>query len=116
MHGFHGACLTNEVCVPLLRRKCAALRLSALVQVVSHLGAAQAARIRQLQKDLRTLSSRAAAPKSTADDDASAPSYVQSELDDAVASECPLCGEAMIESVGVPFIDDSERMASEWDI
>ena len=88
-------------------------------QVITHMGPSQAARVRQLQKDLRTLTARAAAPPSAAaagSDDTSAPSYVQSELDDAVASECPLCGEAMIESVGVPFVDDSERMSSEWDI
>ena len=99
------------------------------LQVISHLGPAQASRIRQLQKDARAAATRAAtaaalqssstsaAATSAADDASAAAALVQSELDDAVASECPLCGEAMIDSVGVPLLDDGdEATTSEWDI
>ena len=31
--------------------------------------------------------------------------YLQAELDGFVAADCPLCGFAMIRSLGVPLID-----------
>ncbi|KAL1198179.1 Vacuolar sorting protein 18 [Cardamine amara subsp. amara] len=42
---------------------------------------------------------------------------LRSELDDAIASECPFCGELMINEITLPFIkpDDSLHSAS-WDL
>ncbi|CAA7039144.1 unnamed protein product [Microthlaspi erraticum] len=42
---------------------------------------------------------------------------LRSELDDAIASECPFCGELMINEIGLPFIkaDETQHSAS-WDL
>lgn len=83
--------------------------------MIVHLGPAQAARVKLLQKELRQLSG-VTAPAGVPRDESSAAARLQTELDDTVATECPLCGEVMIESVGQPFLDDAERTSSEWDI
>ncbi|KAF3340737.1 vacuolar protein sorting-associated protein 18 [Carex littledalei] len=46
-----------------------------------------------------------------------APLYIRAQLDEAVASECPFCGDLMIREISLPFIlpHESEEMAS-WAI
>ncbi|KAI3701302.1 hypothetical protein L2E82_45956 [Cichorium intybus] len=42
---------------------------------------------------------------------------IRSELDDAIASECPFCGDLMISEVSKPFVLPQESyLASSWDI
>lgn len=42
---------------------------------------------------------------------------IRSELDDAIASECPFCGDLMISEVSKPFVSPEEiYLASSWDI
>ena len=42
--------------------------------------------------------------------------YLQAELDDLVASECLYCGDYMIRSVEIPFIEGEEedQMSNNW--
>ncbi|XP_074585347.1 vacuolar sorting protein 18 isoform X1 [Curcuma longa] len=42
---------------------------------------------------------------------------LRSQLDDAIASECPFCGDLMIREISLPFVqhEDAEEMAS-WEI
>jgi hypothetical protein len=90
-----------------------------MFQVMSHLGPAQGARIRQLQKELRAKHSAALETTSgqAADSDAiQAVNLAQAEFDDVVASECPLCGDIMIDTVGVPFLDEGDAHSAEWEI
>ncbi|KAH0877298.1 hypothetical protein HID58_064692 [Brassica napus] len=42
---------------------------------------------------------------------------LRSELDDAIASECPFCGELMINEITLPFIKPEEtRHSASWDL
>lgn len=42
---------------------------------------------------------------------------IRSELDDAIASECPFCGDLMISQVSKPFVSPEKLyLASSWDI
>lgn len=42
---------------------------------------------------------------------------VRGEIDDLVASDCPLCGDIMIKSVGKPFISpDESTIISSWSL
>ncbi|KAF3631693.1 hypothetical protein FXO37_27819 [Capsicum annuum] len=42
---------------------------------------------------------------------------IRSQLDDAVASDCPFCGELMIREISLPFILPEESEESEsWEI
>lgn len=81
----------------------------------------------QLQKEARAAAAKVAnqitgtgvlssATSSTTNDDKAKATRAQSELDDAIASECPLCGEVMIESVAVPFVEGGASGSSEWDL
>jgi hypothetical protein len=86
---------------------------------MSHLGPAQGARIRQLQKDLRAkqaVTVGATAGQAADSDAVQAVNLAQAEFDDVVASECPLCGDIMIDTVGVPFLDDGDALSAEWEI
>ncbi|MCL7028399.1 hypothetical protein MKW94_006483 [Papaver nudicaule] len=40
---------------------------------------------------------------------------LRSELDDAIASECPLCGDLMIREISLPFMLPDEANVSSWD-
>uniref|UniRef100_A0A5K0W8F1 Uncharacterized protein n=23 Tax=Nymphaea colorata TaxID=210225 RepID=A0A5K0W8F1_9MAGN len=42
---------------------------------------------------------------------------MRSQLDDAIASECPFCGDLMIREISLPFIlpEEAESVAS-WEI
>lgn len=42
---------------------------------------------------------------------------IRSQLDDAVASECPFCGDLMIQEISLPFILPEEALqVSSWEI
>lgn len=42
---------------------------------------------------------------------------IRSQLDDAIASECPFCGDLMIREISLPFVlpEETEEVAS-WEI
>lgn len=40
---------------------------------------------------------------------------IRSQLDDAIASECPFCGDLMIHEISLPFLEEREESES-WDI
>ncbi|GAV68849.1 LOW QUALITY PROTEIN: Clathrin domain-containing protein/Pep3_Vps18 domain-containing protein, partial [Cephalotus follicularis] len=40
----------------------------------------------------------------------------RSQLDDAIASECPFCGDLMIREISMPFISSEEEQVSSWEI
>ena len=43
--------------------------------------------------------------------------HLQQQLDDLVASECPLTGESMIDTITMPFISEEEEAESgEWEL
>lgn len=46
--------------------------------------------------------------------------YVQlrSQLDDAIASECPFCGDLMIREISLPFIhpEEEQHVLRSWEI
>ncbi len=48
--------------------------------------------------------------------EASATSALQAELDELVGAECLYCGQVMIDSVAVPFVDEDSPGGHEWDI
>ncbi len=48
--------------------------------------------------------------------DANAVSVLQAEVDELVGAECLYCGQVMIDSVAVPFVDDDSPGGHEWDI
>jgi len=42
---------------------------------------------------------------------------LQSQLDDAIASECPFCGDLMIRHISLPFIlPDEDQHVESWEI
>lgn len=42
---------------------------------------------------------------------------IRSQLDDAIASECPFCGDLMIREISLPFIlPEEEHEAASWEI
>lgn len=42
---------------------------------------------------------------------------LRSQLDDAIASECPFCGDLMIREISLPFIlPEEEQHVSSWEI
>ncbi|KAG0503644.1 hypothetical protein HPP92_003716 [Vanilla planifolia] len=97
-HSFHAQCLIAHV-----------------TQCTSQI---QAQYILDLQKQLNLLGSTAKnTGANTKDESASSTSSVdklRSQLDDAVASECPFCGELMVKEISKAFIspEESEQMTS----
>lgn len=42
---------------------------------------------------------------------------LRSQLDDAIASECPFCGDLMIREISLPFINpEEEQHVLSWEI
>jgi len=43
---------------------------------------------------------------------------LRSQLDDAIASECPFCGDLMIREISLPFInpEEEQHVLSSWEI
>ncbi|KAG9152185.1 hypothetical protein Leryth_016372, partial [Lithospermum erythrorhizon] len=99
-HAFHGQCLIAHV------TRCTT--------------PAQAEHILELQKQLTLLGSDSLV-ESNADEEAitnMAPiDKIRSKLDDAIASECPFCGELMIREISLPFIlpMESDEVTS-WEL
>lgn len=107
-------------------------------QIIAHLAPSQVTRLRDLQKQLRATTATVVptAPTSagggsslpgagyglgtdvgaSAATDASAASALQAELDELVGAECLYCGQVMIDSVAVPFVDEDSPGGHEWDI
>lgn len=82
-HGFHADCL--------------------LKRIHRHVDAGQVQHIRALEEQLKLSANRT---KDASDKRALAlVEYLQAELDGCIAADCPLCGFAMIRSLGVPLID-----------
>lgn len=108
-HVFHIDCLFDEVCGCLCSRRC--LRsLTYSMQVYPTLPEAMRARVRELQQNMVEDPSKSV----RADDlDVLVPSAerIKAEMDDVIAAECVLCGNAMIKTVDAPFIKDHEREA-----
>ncbi|TVU43036.1 hypothetical protein EJB05_09469 [Eragrostis curvula] len=85
-------------------------------------GLHQAERILDLQKQLSLIDRKAAKDNGASVNGESIMSMapvdkLRSQLDDAVASECPFCGDMMIKEISQPFIlpEESEEKAS-WEI
>ncbi|KAJ3688031.1 hypothetical protein LUZ61_017195 [Rhynchospora tenuis] len=97
-HAFHAPCLITHV-----------------TRCTTH---AQAAYILDLQKQLSLIENRPA-NDTTGEPVSSTTSIdkIRSQLDEAVASECPFCGDLMIREISLPFIlpHESEEAAS-WAI
>lgn len=82
----------------------------------------QAEHILDLQKQLSLLGGKVTQDPSARGNDATLTSAtpedkLRSQLDDAIASECPFCGDLMIREISLPFIrpEEAERTAS-WEI
>uniref|UniRef100_M8D7E9 Vacuolar sorting-associated protein 18-like protein n=1 Tax=Aegilops tauschii TaxID=37682 RepID=M8D7E9_AEGTA len=83
----------------------------------------QAARILNLQKQLSLMDRKAAKDNGGTGNGestvSSAPTVdkLRSQLDDAVASECPFCGDLMIKEISLPFILPGESVEkASWEI
>jgi hypothetical protein len=91
-HGFHADCLLRRIHL--------------------HVDATQLHHVRGLEEQLKLSASRT---KDASDKRALAlMEYLQTELDGCIAADCPLCGFAMIKSLGVPLItpDDADDLKS----
>ena len=109
------------------------------MQIIGHLASSQIARLRELRELLRAAATATATAASAgvtggtalpgsryggstndtvaAAFDASAVAALQAEFDELVGAECLYCGQVMIDSVAVPFLDDDgDAVAHEWDI
>lgn len=102
-HAFHAQCLIAHV------TRCT---------VESH-----AEYILDLQKQLTMISGEARRESNgTLSSEESIPSMttvdkLRSQLDDAIASECPFCGDLMIREISLPFIlPDEEQHVASWEI
>ncbi|CAM8954413.1 unnamed protein product [Rhodiola kirilowii] len=101
-HSFHAQCLIAHV-----------------TRCTTH---AQAEHILELQKQLTLMGdgTRLMSNGSSEEDAVSSLSSVdkiRSQLDDAIASECPFCGDLMIREISLPFIEASEnQQAASWEI
>ncbi|KAG6519738.1 hypothetical protein ZIOFF_023246 [Zingiber officinale] len=78
--------------------------------------------ILDLQKKLSLLADKATNESNGTAEDESITSMtplekLRSQLDDAIASECPFCGDLMIREISLPFVlhEDAEEIAS-WEI
>ncbi|XP_077238877.1 zinc ion binding protein isoform X2 [Tasmannia lanceolata] len=82
----------------------------------------QAEYILDLQKQISLLGDRATTHSNVHTEDESITSMspadkIRSQLDDAIASECPFCGELMIREISLPFILPEEaQQATTWEI
>ncbi|KAK7864534.1 hypothetical protein R5R35_007310 [Gryllus longicercus] len=87
-----------------------------LAELTPLLGAAERARLGDLQRQLVTMSGRDDTV-SLGSASMSARDQVKAEIDDLVASECLYCGERMIRSIDKPFIDDEDydRVMKDWE-
>lgn len=86
------------------------------VQVYPTLPEAIRARVRELQQSMAEDPGKSTLERGErADDDLDVllPSAerIKAEMDDVIAAECVLCGNAMIKTVDAPFIKDHEREA-----
>ncbi|CAM8951692.1 unnamed protein product [Rhodiola kirilowii] len=103
-HSFHAQCLIAHV-----------------TRCTTH---AQAEHILELQKQLTLMGdgTRLMSNGSSEEDAVSSLSSVdkeqiRSQLDDAIAGECPFCGDLMIREISLPFIEASEnQQAASWEI
>lgn len=68
----------------------------------------------ELQRQLVTIG---ADDVSTASSVTTARDLVQSGIDSILASECPLCGDTMVESIDQPFVpdEDFDQVLKEWE-
>ncbi|XP_058090149.1 vacuolar sorting protein 18 isoform X2 [Magnolia sinica] len=82
----------------------------------------QAEYILDLQKQLSLVGIRGTRDSNgTAEDEpittASQAEKIRSQLDDAIASECPFCGDLMIREISLPFIlPEEEHLVTSWEI
>jgi len=85
-HGFHADCLLRRIHL--------------------HVDASQLQHVRGLEEQLKMSANRTkdATDKRTL----ALIEYLQAELDGCIAADCPLCGYAMIKSLSVPLIADSD--------
>ncbi|GLT94181.1 hypothetical protein SLE2022_119360 [Rubroshorea leprosula] len=107
-HAFHSLCLITHV-----------------TQLTRRTDETQAERILDLQKQLTLLGSESRKePNGVLTEDSitslSPVEKLRSQLDDAVASECPFCGDLMICEISLPFIQPStpeeEKEVMSWEI
>lgn len=111
-HKFHADCLVAEL-TPLLGifKKIASNIL--VMWFVS--GAAKKNKLADLEKQLKILNSQNHVDNASTGSGVSARELVKSEIDNIVASECLFCGENMIRNIDKPFIDDYDKIMSEWE-
>uniref|UniRef100_A0A1D1YN30 Vacuolar protein sorting-associated protein 18 n=1 Tax=Anthurium amnicola TaxID=1678845 RepID=A0A1D1YN30_9ARAE len=101
-HAFHSECL--------------------IAHVTQHTGQTQAEYILDLQKQLSLLGGNSRIDQNGSADEGSITSMtptekLRSQLDDAIASECPFCGDLMIREISLPFILPEEaEYAASWEI
>ncbi|CAA6658409.1 unnamed protein product [Spirodela intermedia] len=95
-HAFHAECL--------------------IAHVAQHTSRAQAEFILELQKQLSLISGSSRVEPSGLTEDGSI-AGLRSQLDDAIASECPFCGDLMIREISLPFVLHEEaEYAASWEI
>ncbi|CAA7394664.1 unnamed protein product [Spirodela intermedia] len=101
-HAFHAECL--------------------IAHVAQHTSRAQAEFILELQKQLSLISGSSRVEPSGLTEDGSIAGVtptdkLRSQLDDAIASECPFCGDLMIREISLPFVLHEEaEYAASWEI
>lgn len=103
LHVYHGDCLTKEV--------------------MRHLSEEKKQRVVYLENEIvksvptKTLMDSVREDNSSITPGMSESDQNKAELDDLIAAECLLCGEVMIESVNLPFFDNSNQgLLASWAI
>ncbi|KAH1218698.1 Vacuolar sorting protein 18 [Glycine max] len=111
-HAFHAECLIAHV------TRCT---VEAHIESIGKM--LQAEYILDLQKQLTLMGSEARRESNgTLSPEESIPSMtidkLRSQLDDAIASECPFCGDLMIREISLPFInpEEEQHVLSSWEI
>ncbi|KAG4972036.1 hypothetical protein JHK85_038457 [Glycine max] len=91
--------------------------------LIAHVTRCTAEYILDLQKQLTLMGSEARRESNgTLSPEESIPSMtidkLRSQLDDAIASECPFCGDLMIREISLPFInpEEEQHVLSSWEI
>ncbi|TKY69334.1 Vacuolar protein sorting-associated protein 18-like [Spatholobus suberectus] len=117
------ACLQNVVAPTSKQRSVIIALAHTVIQIESVGKMLQAEYILDLQKQLTLMGSEARRESNgTLSSEESIPSMttvdkLRSQLDDAIASECPFCGDLMIREISLPFIrPEEEQHVLSWEI